>query len=351
MMSVKEKVSEKTKRNKLLIYAAAGIVLAASLLLFAPAAGVFRTIPFIAVGGAAVYVSGISVKYAGFFTALLTVCVYRFSARTYLETAVFTAASLALFLLGAFVARLFCLSKKTQNNTVRKKAVVLAVCSIVAVFVISALCCGNVVSFLKHDSDNTEYIETNYPDSVKKIYTMYDFTNMEYRTYVVYENDGYLFGDKFEYYITDTHDSVKEYVVEEMLDEVEYELSKIVADSKAGFFVVDSKLMMNSKDADINQGINQHKSSIAYVLCYEGLMMDHEKERFELLCRDALYKIAENGFAYESIVFCAGNGKDVLFSAKAENNDMVTEGKVFNDDDIKDYDVTKEDVLGYWQNN
>lgn len=358
-MSKTDKVKNKRLNNgHAVTFFFAGVLLLVALMLYSPGTGFFRTLPFISVAGAVVCFSKMPVKYTGVFSFVLTLCIYIFAGVNILASLFFAAICTLLFYLGAFVYRLVVLFAKTTNTTVKRKSIIIAAVLLIALLCVSFFANGNVISFVRNDMRNTKYISNSYGDSVEKKYTMYNPLEMEYRTYVTFKDGKYLFGDDFDCYISEKdgvmYDGVKEHYIEKELFGLESELSKVTAGAKSGFFVVDSKIMTGIDNVSFEDGIESFKSDVGYVLCYDGLLQEDQKQLFELLCMQALDSIKEEGFDYESIVFCAGNGKEVLFLAKAEKADepaaMVGAGKDFDEKELNAYGVTEEDILGYWQN-
>lgn len=336
----------------------AGVLLLTALLLYSPGTGLFRTIPFVSIAGAAVYLFKMPVKNTGIFCFVLTLCIYIFCGIEILAALFYAAVGAVLFYLGAFVCRLLVLFAKTKNPSVKKKSLAIAVVMTVVLLAVSFFANGDVFSFVKNDADNTKYLSDSYGDDVEKKYTMYHPLEMEYRTYVTFKDGRFVLGDDFECYICvkngELYDGVKEHYIEKLLSQLEAELSKITGGAKSGFFVVDSKIMTGTENVSFENGNEPFRSDVGYVLCYDGLLQEDEKELFESLCMVTLGSIQEAGFAYEGIVFCAGNGREVLFTASAGKQSSAAQmkggSKSFDEADLKAYGITEEDVLAYWQN-
>ena len=335
-----------------------GVLLLASLLLYSPSTGFFRTIPFVAVAGAGVYLFKMPVKYTGVFSFVLTFCVYIFAGINIPAALFFALVCAVMFYLGAFVCRLVVLFTKTANPTVKGKSIVLAVVSFVVLLLVSFFANGDVFSFVKNDTENTDYIADCYGDDVQKKYTLYHPLEMEYRTYVTFKDGKYLFGDDFDCHIGKKdgamYDGVKEHYIEKLLSQLEGELSKITGGAKSGFFVVDSKIMTGTDKFSFEEGVEPIRSDVGYVLCYDGLLQENEGELFGTYCMSTLQNITDAGFDYERIVFCAGNGKQILYSTTAEKlvspADILPGSHAFDKNDVEAFGITEEDILKYWQN-
>lgn len=346
----------KKTASKTLGFLVCAVVLFACTLLFSPEIGFLRTIPFFAVGGMLCCHFGMKAKPVMLLSAAMTLCMYLASGKGVMYGICFAIVAGLLSALGVFVLSFIKISVRTAKKNVRNKCVFFAVISVILVFVVNGVCCGNIVSFVKCDSENTEYLVSNYSGVAQKKYTSYSPFDGEYRTYAKFYKNGVAYGNDDEIYISKYNDGIRNVFEQDILDTASMNLAKAVAFADGGFYIVKSDIafseneILTSKDA-----AGDFVSRIGYVLCYDGLIDENGKDKFAGACAKALESIMQNDIVFDTIIFCAGDASKIYFEAPVSYSIILYEPysliRDFDEETVKRFGIGEQDILSYWQNN
>lgn len=326
----------------------------------APSAGVLRTIPFFAIGGACIGLLSLQIGLSAAFCAVMTLCAYLVSGRSVGEALLFTAVAEILLFIGIYIVKLAKIFKKNKDGGVRKKCVVLSAVALISAFVVSAVLCGNTVSFAINDFRNTKYINKYYGKDVEKRYTSYEVLNGGYKTYVSFKDGDYVFGNEDECFIKKENgafsDGVRDYYEVKMLMSAEDEIAGIISKATSGFNVVMSDIdFENGEILDGNSDVNKYIDRISYVISFDVAIKDGEKDKFVSICKETVDYIQDSNVAFKEIVLCGGNTDEAVWytlTVKPGKDAFDVEKNVceFNEKQIGKYGVTEEDILNYWKN-
>ena len=338
---------------------AAGIIMFVCALLYAPASGVLRTIPFFVAGGVACELLSVSMGVSAAFCALMTLSVYLASGRSVGEALVYAAVSELLLVAGIYVVKLIRIFKKNTNKSVRKKCAVLGAFALIVAIAVSVVMCGNIVSFIANDSANTEYIVKYYGEEVEKRYTSYEAFDGGYTTYVAFRDGDSAYGNDDDCFVRKEGksyvDGVRDHYESEMLAYAENELAEIISRATYGFNVVVSGINFSEGEIlDSKSDVNDYLDRVSYVVSFDSIINQDEKHKFVPICYDVVTALGEKNFAFKEIVLCAGNVDEVIYSltvtpGMASSDVKGSVGK-FDEKQIRKHGVTEEDVLDYWMN-
>ena len=355
------KTNKKNEKTVLSI-AIPGIILFVCAILFAPPAGVFRTVPFFIAGGAfsAMFCASSSMIFA--LTAVMTLCTYLASGRGVVQAVFFAAVACLLSASGIYIRRFAELYKKTEKKNVKKKCVRAAITALLVSLVLSAVLCGNAVSFVIMDAENTDYIEyvkENGGADMRKEYTSYEALTGEYRTYVTFEDDGGVYGNADEFGISKKGDvfadDVRDYFEQKLLYTANARLANIVSGATWGFNITASDIALDKSEVlAVSADVDDYSGRISYVVSFDSLINEDEEEKFASVCRDTVAEIDRSGIAFDKIVLCGGNATDVLFcftvTESTKTTDVENGIEKFDEKIVKPYGVTEMTILDYWKN-
>ena len=360
MMHMKEKIMSKIDfKSQLVRTVAAGFVLFLCAFAFSPEARIVRTIPLFLVGGARSFVLVSSVKLVLSFSFVMTLCAYLALSGNVGKALFFAVVSCLLSSAGIYVFRFLKAAKKTQKSIVRKKCIFSAAfCCAVAV-VLSFVLCGDAVSFVIHDAENTQYIKENYPTDVVKSYTAYDFSKGEYLTFVSFRDGDDVYGNADECYINADvkhfNDGVRNHYEETMLVSAKASLAYVISGATWGYNITASDIAFEkgeilTSDSDINDYLDR----INYVVSFQTLFGKNDKEKFVIVCEDTVAVLKANGFEFERIVLCGGDAENVLFCAEITmetgKDDVSVLVRDFDEKIVESIGVTEMTILDYWKN-
>lgn len=336
-----------------------GLLLFVCAMLFVPAAGVFRTVPFLFAAGIILGFISVPIGISAALCTVMTACAYLATGRGVMEALLYAVVADILVLLGIYISKLFRISKKTKKASVKKKCVTMSALSAVVCVVLSVLLCGNVVSFIIKDSDNSKYIRGNYGNDVEIKFTSYDALASEYKTYVVFKDGDSVYGNDDDCYISTkkkiTEDGIRNYYETKMLTLAGGKLAGIISQATWGFNVAASDIeFKNGEILSSDSDVDDYLARVGYVVCFDSIINENEKEKFAPICYDAISALTQSGFEFDSIVLCAGRADDVLFSMtvtpETKPSDANTGIVEFRNEQVKKYGVTEEDILEYWMN-
>lgn len=328
-------------------------------LAFVPSAGVLRTIPLFVLGGAVSIFLGMPVKVSCMMGTVMTLCTYLVSGRSVSSTLLFAIASCFFTLSGVYIVKLFAIVKKSENKAVKKKAKAYILTSVLISLFLSFVLCGDAVSFVVRDRENTLYITEKYDSSVHKRYTCYEPFGGGYCTYVSLADGKDVYGNDDSLCIRVKNnvfnDDVRNYYENKMLSAANLALSEIVAGATYGFNVISSDISFDDGEVlDAQADVSDYLDRINYVISFDSLVGENEKEKFSGICADTVLEISRSGFEFGNIVFCAGDAGKVLFCAEVKPETKASEvfSKVsrFDENMVLAYGVTESDILGYWEN-
>jgi len=339
-----------------------GVVLFLCAMLFTPTLGVFRTIPFFIAGGAvsAVFCSSSRMIYA--LAAVMTLCTYLASGRSVGQSVLFALVACLLSASGIYAYKFASAGKKTDNKNVRKKCIGAAVSAVAVAVVLSLVLCGNVVSFIIRDAENTDYIsrvKNSGGAEMQKQYTAYEAFRGEYCTYVTFEDEGGVYGNADEFSISKRdgvlYDGVREYFEDKLLYDANARLANIVSGATWGFNITASDIAFeNGEVIGTAEGFEDYAGRICYVVSFDSLIGENEKEKFVSVCQDTVAEINKSGIAFDKIVLCGGNATDVLFSLtvtpETDVSDVENAIEKFDEKQVSPYGVTEMTILDYWKN-
>lgn len=342
------------------------IVLFAGAFSFVPEAGILKTIPLLFVAGIVVGLIGIEILVSASLVAVFNLCLYFVRGSGIAETILFTLVAMLFAVSGMYAVKLVSLAKRTQKANVRKKCILLCAVAVVVSVAVSVLLCGNPVSFFKSDFDNTSHVvwlnEHLGAESVRKEYTSYDFLSGEYRTYVVFNDEENIIGAENDCYISlkkeTLTDNVRDYYEDKMLAAAEKTLLNAVVNVTSAFEITASDVVFEN-DEFLRPGAHyeDYASRIGYVVSFYSIL--DKEDDFLSLCNDAMKQLENSGIEFKEIVFCGGNASKVLFAAKLlPGMDFNTLSSKWsgNFDGFKhvnlekEYGVTEEIILDYWNN-
>lgn len=338
---------------------AAGFVLFACAVAFTPSSGVFRTLPLFLVGGAVSYLLSVSVKMTAVLSAFMTLCTYLASGRGVGESVLYAGVSCLVSVAGMYIFRFVKAAVKTQKKAVRSKCIISAILAFAVAVLLCAVLCGNVVSFIIHNAENTDYISTNYGGTVEKRFTSYEALDGEYRTYVSFNDGENIYGNADECYIVvyeeNVNDDVRNYFEQKMLYSANAALASVISKATWGYNITASDIAFEKGEVLApDSEAEDYMDRIRYVVSFESIYDENERDKFVSVCRDTVSVIASSGFVFEKIVLCGGNASDVLFSLEVTEN--VTGADVerlvtdFDEKQVYDMGVTKMTILDYWNN-
>ena len=339
--------------------AVAGAVLFVSAVLFSPVSGICRTIPFFVVAGVLVRVLKASDLMGVLMGAAMTLCTYLVCGRSVFESLLFCVASSLLTSSGIYIARLAEIMKATEKKGVKKKCSAYISASVLISLVLSLVLCGNAVSFVLNDYENTSYISEKYGDKVEKRYSCYEFSKGEYCTYVSFKDGKEVYGNSDECYVSSgrslINDDVRNHFEEKMLYSANGALSEIIVGATWGFNVIASDIVFDEGEVlpwDTNAA--DYLDRISYVVSFDSIIGENEKDKFADICAQTVSEISKSGFEFKNIMFCAGNAADVLFCAKVtpetEAGGVSQLVKAFDEKHLEDFGVSEQDILDYWKN-
>ncbi len=339
-----------------------GIVLFVCAMLFTPTLGVFRTIPFFIAGGAvsAFFCTSDRMIYA--LTWVMTLCTYLASGRSVGQSVLFAIVACLLSAAGVYTYKFVTTCKKIDNKNVKKKCAWAAFTAVVLAVVLSVVLCGNVVSFVIKDADNTkhiEYVKSKGGADMHKQYTAYEAFAGEYRTYVTFEDEGGVYGNADEFSISRKggvlYDGVREYFEEKLLYTANARLANVVSGATWGFNITASDIAFEDDEViGTKAGFEDYADRICYVVSFDILIGETEQEKFASVCKDTVSEINKSGIPFKKIILCAGNAAEVLFSLTVtpETDAAEVENAVekFDEDLVEPYGVTEMTILDYWKN-
>lgn len=332
------------------------IIVFLSSLLFMPSAGVFRTIPVLLVCGIIVGVTGLGKAAGVVFAGLFNLCIYLVHGKGVLLSFLFAILAAAFVAGGVYIGMLVKTALKTSKKNVKSKCYILMSVTFVFVIALSCLFCGNIYTFLKYSTTNNAYINEHYGKTIEKNYTVYEWREMDVRTYVSFKHNDVVIGADDECYISTKEDkvtdNVRDYYENVMLKEANKSLAGIMAGVTGAFEI-------SASDVDLENGeilseasnVGDYSERVAYAVSFYSLIDD--KTDFEVLCRDAVAAIKDYGFEYEEIVFCAGDPEKVIYSFTMNdetNVKSVASGiKQYSDEDVARFGIDEKTILSYWQ--
>jgi hypothetical protein len=219
--------------------------------------------------------------------------------------------------------------------------------------------CGNVFSFLAHDSANSRYISEHYDENVHKRYTSYEPAFGEYRTYVSFKDDGSVYGNDDSCYISVKKgvltDGVRDLYESMMLEAANIKLASVISNATWGFHVAASDIDFEQDEVlKPDASLDDYMQRIGYVVCFDSIIGENEKDKFAPICRDAVYALKQSGYKFESVVLCAGRADKVFYSVvvtpETELSDVDAMIEKFDESKLEEYNVSEEVVLEYWLN-
>ena len=359
-------------RKKIVLGPTARMIIGAALifiavLLFMPQAGVFRTVPFLLFAGIASGLLNVKTVTCASLTGIFNMCVYSIYVGGVVDGIVYSVLAVVYVVIGVYIAKLVVLVYNTKKPTARKKALVICVLCFAVVIVLSLIFCGNTVSFIKKDADNTnriEYLNKHYGEynKVIKKYTSYFPVAREYRTYVTFKDDGNIVGANDDCYISVKNDNltdcVRIYYENKMLADAKKSLANIVKNTTNAFEVTAANIVF--QDEEILDGDSKYlvyQNRIGYVVSFYSII--ENKNDFLSLCYDTALELAKNGFEYNEVIFCGGTSSNVLFCVQVTPgityDELFTElttsfDELFDSGILEKYGVSEEMILGYWNN-
>lgn len=339
-----------------------GIVLFLCAMLFTPSFGVFRTIPFFIAGGAVSVVFCTSDRMIYALTAVMTLCTYLASGRSVGQSVLFAVVACLLSAAGVYTYKFVTTGKKTDNKNVRKKCTRAAFMAVVLAIVLSVVFCGNIVSFVMKDAENTrhiEYVKDRGGADMHKQYTAYEAFAGEYRTYVTFEDEGGVYGNADEFSISKKggvlYDGVREYFEEKLLYAANAQLASVVSGATWGFNITASDIDFEDDEViGTEESFEDYADRICYVVSFDSLIGEAEQEKFASVCKDTVSEINKSGISFNKIILCGGNATEVLFSLTVtpgtDASEVENAIEKFDEETVKPYGVTEMTILDYWKN-
>lgn len=337
----------------------AGILLFSGAAVFVPMAGVLRTLPFLTVIGIVLGILKVSVGLSCALCGVMTVCAYLLTGRGVVEAVLCTLAAEVLVVLGMYVSKLFAIAVRTENKSVKKKCLSFSALAVLASLVLTVAVCGNLYSFVRNNSINSKYINSCYDDTVQKRYTSYEALCGEYRTYVSFRDGDSVYGNDDSCHISVKNgvltDGIRDFYESAMLEKANAGLASVISNATWGFNVASSDIEF--EDGEIltpSSDVSDYMPRIGYVVCFDSIIGENEKDKFAPICRDAVYALKQSGFVYEYVVLCAGRADKVLFSfvvtPETEMSDVDGNIEEFDEKKLRHYSVSEEAILDYWLN-
>ena len=325
---------------------------------FTPSSGVLRTIPLFLAGGAVSYLIGVSMSTSASLSGVMTLCTYLVSGRSVAEAIMYCLVACLLCSAGVYAVRFFKASKKTAKNDVKRKCIACAILSLVLSCVLSLVLCGNVVSFVMNDAENTGYIAANYGEKVDKKYTSYEAMRGEYRTYVSFEDEGGIYGDADECYVSagkNFNDDVRNHYEEKMLFVAKQKLANVVSGATWGFNITAADIAFDKGEILTPESeLHDYMDRVRYVVGFDILVSEEDRDDFVSVCEDTVSEIVESGIEFEKIVLCGGNASEVIFALEVteetRREDVSESIKPFDEKYVRDIGVTEMNILDYWEN-
>ncbi|MBR2021107.1 MAG: hypothetical protein IJ939_01595 [Clostridia bacterium] len=338
---------------------ASGFVLFLCALAFTPSSGVFRTLPFFLVGGAVSYALSVSTSVIAAFSGIMTLCTYLASGRGVGESVFYAAVSCLVAIAGVYIFRFVKSAGIAQKKNVRNKCITAAIVSFAVSLVLCLVLCGNVFSFLSNDAKNTAYIEENYGKTVKKRYTSYEAFAGEYRTYVSFKDGESVYGNDDDCYISTQpekiNDDVRNYHEEKMLYVANARLANVISGATWGYNITASDIAFENREIlSADSDIDDYMGRVKYVVSFESIFHESERDKFVSVCEDTVSAIASSGIEFEKILLCGGDASRVLFILEVTENtkreDVQKLVSAFDEKLVKDVGVTEMTILDYWNN-
>lgn len=341
-------------------------------LAFAPSAGIIRTFPIVFFGGVFAGFVGAGTIYCTLFSCAMTLCIYLVSARGVPEAVFFALTGAFLTIAGMYFAKLILLFVKTKKGVVRRRAAALAVLFAVASVLLCLILTGNAFGYVKSNKANREYVAKSYGELAEVNYTCFDTFSREYRTYVTFsdiaEIDGketkIFYGEDDSVYVGNKNgklnDGVRNYFEEKIKVKAEHDIERIILGSSYGFKVIKSDIdFPNDELVDMSKNYTEYLDRIAYVVNFDSIISKGGRDRFASVCSEALKALKQSfetdGFVYDTIVFCAGDANDVIYSLTSDMNTEPDDAEEliceYDESQTEKYGVSEKDILRYWQNN
>lgn len=332
---------------------------------FVPEAGVLRTLPFMLAAGFVAAFLKAGTGTCGALAGVFTLLTYLLRASSVWMSVLYTVLAMVLSFAGVYLQKLTVALVKTKRTDVRKKCMTLIVLCLVVCSALVYVFCGNIISYIVNNNENTSYLEKHYGSEIEKMYTSYDLAKGEYCTYVTFdyvthgENGEYktVVGAENECFVYNSNgkftDKIRDFHEEKMLAFANEELGKIIANNTNAFQVVKSDVAFEEGEIlSPDSAVNEYLDRVDYVVCFYSIV--EKKEMFESLCRDAVKNLNAKGFEFRNIIFCAGTGAEMKFTAsvtpKTSKNDVASLVKTFDEKVLSDYGVDEKKLLDYWNN-
>lgn len=338
---------------------ASGFVLFLCAFAFTPSSGMLRTLPLFLAGGAVSYALSVSVPVIVAFSAIMTLCTYLASGRGVGESVFYAVVSCLVAIAGVYIFRFVKAARITQKKNVRNKCITAAVFSFVVSLVLCLVLCGNVFSFLSCDAKNTAYIKENYGETITKRYTSYEAFAGEYRTYVSFIDGESVYGNDDDCYINTQpsviHDDMRNYYEQQLLYVANARLANVISGATWGYNITASDVSFeNGEILSVDSNVDDYMGRVKYVVSFESIFHENERDRFVSVCEDTVSSIALSGIEFEKIVLCGGDAANVLFCLEVtENTKREDVHKLVSDFDeklVRDVGVTEMTILDYWNN-
>lgn len=333
-------------------------VLFFSVLLYIPQSSVVRSLPVILFFGALAFFVYPNLKYNLGILFSLSFVFHIVYANSLFDSILLSLLLLFYFMCSVLVLILVLKYSKEKSKSNKKRCILyILVCFSCGVLVYT-LMCGNIFSAISSHNQNVKYIRKNYGDKITVMHTSLDFRTQTYRTYIQFVDGGYNVGVDETRFVSEKSDKItdgyRDYFEDKMLKDSNVILTGIIENATDAFEIAQSEIEFeNGEVLSQTPDCREYFDRTSYVVAFYSIV--NTKDEFLKLSEDCIAELSkQDEFAFEKIIFCAGNASE--FKYILEYTPEMTENEIdekivqYSDKLLKNMGVTQKKLLEFWQN-